>query len=53
MAPSGDVEEFESAIAMALAIEEGCETRADAIKAIAVSYLSDAGNRELWERRKE
>ena len=52
MAPQGDVAEFNAAIEMALLIEEGCETRADAIKAIAVSYLSDAGNRELWERRK-
>ena len=52
MAPSGDVEEFESAIAMALLIEEGCETRADALKFVGLHYLSDPGNRELYERRK-
>lgn len=53
MAPAADVEEFESAIAMAQIIEEGCETRADALKVIGVFYMSDEGNRLLYERRKE
>ena len=38
MAPEGDVEEFESAILRAMAVE-GCETRAQAIRAIAIDYL--------------
>jgi hypothetical protein len=40
MAPTGDVSEFESAIEMAMALED-CHSRADAIKAIAVSYIQD------------
>jgi len=53
MAPAGDVAEFNAAIEMALAIEDGCETRADALKAVGLHYLSDPGNVALWERRKE
>jgi hypothetical protein len=52
MAPAGDVAEFESAIAMAELIEEDCKSRADAIKVIAIRYLTDPGNVALWERRK-
>lgn len=40
LAPAGDVAEFESAIEMAMLVEH-CDTRADAIKAIAVSYIQD------------
>ncbi len=40
MAPTEDVYEFEQAVAMAMAVEH-CETRAQAIKAIAVSYIQD------------
>jgi hypothetical protein len=40
MAPSGDVAEFETAIAIATLVE-GCTTRADAIRAISVSYIQD------------
>lgn len=38
MAPGGDVAEFEQAIARAISVE-GCETRAQAIRAIAIDYL--------------
>lgn len=40
MAPTGDVEEFETAIAMATLVE-GCTTRAEAIRAISISYIQD------------
>ena len=40
MAPEGDVQEFEQAIAMAMACEE-CKTRAEAIRAISISYIQD------------
>lgn len=40
MADSGDVEEFEQAILMAMACEE-CKTRAEAIRAISISYIVD------------
>lgn len=53
MDPEGDAREYEAALEMAMAIEEGCETRADARKIVAIHYLSDPGNVALWERRKE
>lgn len=50
MAPAGDVDEFEQALAMAMALEE-CETRADAIKAVAAFYIAE--NAVQYERLKE
>ena len=40
MAPTGDVEEFETAIALAIAVE-GCQSRAEAIRAISINYIHD------------
>jgi len=40
MATRDDCEEFETAIALAIAIE-GCTTRAEAIRAVSVSYIQD------------
>ena len=40
MATQDDCDEFETAIALAIAIE-GCTSRAEAIRAIAVSYIQD------------
>jgi hypothetical protein len=40
MAPAEDVEEFETAIAMAMVVEH-CGSRAEAIKAISVSYIQE------------
>ena len=40
MATPDDVEEFETAIALAIAVE-GCTSRAEAIRAVSVSYIQD------------
>ena len=40
MAPADDCEEFETAIAMAMVCEE-CKSRAEAIKAISISYIQE------------
>lgn len=50
MASADDVAEFESAIQMAMELEE-CQSRAEAIKAIAVDYLT--GHRSEYEKLKE
>ena len=40
MATQDDCEEFETAIALAIAVE-GCTTRAEAIRAVSISYIQD------------
>ena len=40
MASTGDCDELETAIALAITIE-GCGSRSEALKAIAVSYIQD------------
>jgi len=40
MAPTDDVEEFETALALAM-LCEGCTTRAEAIRAVSISYIQD------------
>lgn len=50
MATEGDCEELEKAIKMAMDLEQA-ETRADALKCLAVNYIQD--NLVLWESYKE